>query len=62
MNALIHHLQEEHGCDCILLGHRPENSTAARLYISLGFIEVGRDEHEIVRKWCSAESQEASKE
>lgn len=50
MEKLINHIKEKHGCHKIVLGHRPENERAAGLYTSLGFIEVKRDEHEVIRE------------
>lgn len=50
MVELIRYLKEKHGCDRILLGHRPENERAARLYAALGFQEIDLDGREIVRE------------
>ncbi|RXZ78856.1 GNAT family N-acetyltransferase [Paenibacillaceae bacterium] len=50
MQELIRHLADQHGCDQIILGHRPDNVQAARLYASLGFEEIDRSGHEIIRK------------
>lgn len=50
MEALIRHIKEKHGCDKIVLGHRPENERAAELYVSLGFREVGLSGREIIRE------------
>lgn len=49
MIKLIAFIKEMHGCDKIILGHRVENELAARLYSSLGFKEISRNEHEITR-------------
>jgi diamine N-acetyltransferase len=50
MKELICHIKENHACDRIILGHRPENKRASDLYVSLGFIEVDRDEREVIRE------------
>ncbi|RJX39863.1 GNAT family N-acetyltransferase [Paenibacillus pinisoli] len=50
MKALIRYIREKHGCDTIVLGHRVENKQAAKLYDSVGFVEVSRDEHEVRRE------------
>ncbi|MFS0724932.1 GNAT family N-acetyltransferase [Paenibacillus sp. 1P07SE] len=50
MEALVRHIQDTHACDGIVLGHRPDNEQAARLYAFLGFEEVDRDEREIIRR------------
>lgn len=50
MNALIHFIEKEHSCVKIVLGHRPENERASDLYRALGFIEVDRDNTEVIRE------------
>ncbi|MCR2805931.1 GNAT family N-acetyltransferase [Paenibacillus soyae] len=50
MEELLRHMKEKHGCDRIRLGHRPENERAARLYASLDFREIERNDREIVRE------------
>jgi diamine N-acetyltransferase len=50
MEELIHYMKEKHRCVRIVLGHRPDNERAARLYASLGFLEVDRTEGEIIRE------------
>ncbi|MCM3629572.1 GNAT family N-acetyltransferase [Paenibacillus glycanilyticus] len=50
MLAVVEHIREQHGCKVILLGHRPNNDRAARLYASLGFKEVDRTEYEVIRQ------------
>lgn len=50
MGQLISHIAGKHACEKIMLGHRPENVPASRLYASLGFIEVSRDEREVIRE------------
>ncbi|RIE00988.1 GNAT family N-acetyltransferase [Cohnella faecalis] len=50
MEELIRYMKEKHGCDKIVLGHRTENKRASNLYASLGFVEVGRDEREVIRE------------
>lgn len=55
MKKLIAYIQQKHACSKIVLGHRPENTRAANLYASLGFIETGREEHEVIRELRLAE-------
>ncbi|WP_082650978.1 GNAT family N-acetyltransferase [Paenibacillus etheri] len=50
MDALIRYIKAEHHCDKIVIGHRIENEHASNLYTSLGFVEVSRDEVEVVRE------------
>lgn len=50
MEELIRCIRDKSPCNKIRLGHRPENKRASRLYASLGFAEVSRDEHEVVRE------------
>lgn len=50
MQALIHYLQTVNHSDKIVIGHRIENERASKLYASLGFVEVHRDEIEIIRE------------
>jgi diamine N-acetyltransferase len=50
MEELIRYIKEKHACNKIVLGHRPENKRASNLYASLDFVEVGRDEREVVRE------------
>src|SRR5690606_8422391 len=50
MEELIHYIKEKHACHKIALGHRPENIQAFSLYASFGFVEVDRDEREVVRE------------
>lgn len=50
MEELISYIAEQHGCDALLLGHRPDNEPASRLYESLGFEAIGHSEHEIIRR------------
>ncbi|MFD0713098.1 GNAT family N-acetyltransferase [Paenibacillus sp. GCM10027626] len=50
MQRLIHYMHERHHCPKIVLGHRPNNMRAAALYASLGFDEVMRTGHEIIRE------------
>jgi Ser/Thr protein kinase RdoA (MazF antagonist)/ribosomal protein S18 acetylase RimI-like enzyme len=55
MEALIRYMEDEHNCERIVLGHRPENERASSLYASLGFIEVDRNDREIIRQRVSSE-------
>ncbi|MHA7966170.1 GNAT family N-acetyltransferase [Paenibacillus sp. CAU 1782] len=50
MLALTAHLRELDVSDRIRLGHRPANERAARLYSSVGFEEIGREGHEVIRE------------
>lgn len=50
MKELIRYIKEKHNCNKIVLGHRSENQRASNLYVSLGFIEVSRDEREVIRE------------
>lgn len=50
MAALLSHLRECKRSDRIRLGHRPENEHAARLYASMGFEEIDRQGHEVIRE------------
>lgn len=50
MVELIRYMKEKHDCEKIVLGHRPENERTSRLYTSLGFEQVDRNEHEIIRE------------
>lgn len=50
MLALIAHLRKLRLSDRLRLGHRPENERAARLYSSVGFEEIGREGHEVIRE------------
>lgn len=50
MEQLIGYIAAKHACEKIMLGHRPENVPASRLYASLGFVEVSRDEREVIRE------------
>lgn len=50
MDALIRTIKAEHHCDTIVIGHRIENECASNLYTSLGFVEVSRDEVEVIRE------------
>lgn len=50
MDALIRTIKAEHHCDKIVIGHRIENERASNLYTSLGFVEVSRDEVEVIRE------------
>jgi Ser/Thr protein kinase RdoA (MazF antagonist) len=50
MEELIRHMTEKHGCDRIVLGHRPENETASRFYASLGFREINSNTNEVLRE------------
>ncbi|OMD61157.1 GNAT family N-acetyltransferase [Paenibacillus odorifer] len=49
MDTLIRYIKAEHHCDKIVIGHRIENERATNLYTSLGFVEVSRDEFEVIR-------------
>jgi diamine N-acetyltransferase len=49
MREIIDLLKDQYGCRRVKLGHRPNNTVAARLYESLGFREVGRTEKEVIR-------------
>lgn len=42
-------IMTRHQCKKIIIGHRPENDVAAKLYDSLGFHEIDRNDEEIVR-------------
>jgi len=55
MKELMRHITEKHACDKIVLGHRPNNLQAANLYASLGFEEISRSDHEVVREWRDLE-------
>lgn len=50
MDALIRTIKAEHHCDKIVIGHRIENERASNLYTSLGFVEMSRDEVEVIRE------------
>jgi len=50
MEELICYIKDKHACNKIVLGHRPENQRASNLYASLGFVEVGHDDREVVRE------------
>ncbi|WP_168118863.1 GNAT family N-acetyltransferase [Paenibacillus sp. HB172176] len=50
ISELITFMKAEHDCDTIYLGHRGENIAAEKLYESLGFMEVERNEREVVRR------------
>ncbi|WP_246317509.1 GNAT family N-acetyltransferase [Paenibacillus agri] len=50
MRALLRTIQEKHACDKIILGHRAENEVASRMYVSLGFAEISRNEGEVIRE------------
>lgn len=56
MQLLIAKLAARPGCRRVLLGHRPNNAAAAALYTALGFVEIDRDDHEIVRALALAEA------
>ncbi|NWF61643.1 MAG: GNAT family N-acetyltransferase [Fischerella sp.] len=45
MQAVIKLLQEKPGCKEILIGYKPENVVAEKLYLSLGFQKTGLIEH-----------------
>ncbi|HSC81675.1 MAG TPA: GNAT family N-acetyltransferase [Chitinolyticbacter sp.] len=49
MQALTARLAARPGCRRVLLGHRSSNAAAAALYAALGFVEIDRDGHEIIR-------------
>jgi len=55
MKELMRYMKEMHACDKIVLGHRPNNEHAASLYASLGFEEVSRSNHEMIREWRDSE-------
>lgn len=64
MEQLIRYMAEQHACKKIMLGHRPDNEPASRLYASLGFNETGRDEREVIRvleiaEVCDGEASQA---
>ncbi|BBI31000.1 GNAT family N-acetyltransferase [Cohnella abietis] len=50
MEELVRTIKEKYDCDKIVLGHRPENERASRLYDSLGFEEVSQNEREVIRE------------
>ncbi|MFC3746602.1 GNAT family N-acetyltransferase [Paenibacillus sp. GCM10012306] len=50
MKSLLRTIQEKHACDKIMLGHRMENEVASRMYASLGFAEISRNEDEVIRE------------
>lgn len=56
LKELIRYIKEKHDCHKIVLGHRPENKRASNLYASLGFVEVRRDEREIIRELILSKS------
>ncbi|OMF37852.1 GNAT family N-acetyltransferase [Paenibacillus sp. FSL H8-0548] len=64
MLELMHHMKEKHGCDQIRLGHRYDNERASKLYASLGFEEIDRNDHEVIRqlKLSSFSSENAGSE
>lgn len=49
MRQLMRHMIEKHGCDTLILGHRPNNTIAAALYESLGFKVIDQTDDEIIR-------------
>jgi len=49
LRNIIDLLRDQHGCQSIKVGHRPDNTAAAKLYESLGFREIGRTGKEIIR-------------
>lgn len=52
MKLLTQWIREHHSCTKILLGHRPNNIVAAKLYESLGYVENGLDiGGEVVREY-----------
>jgi diamine N-acetyltransferase len=50
MQELVKHIHNEHQCEVIRLGHRPNNERAAHLYASLGFTEINQTEYEVIRQ------------
>lgn len=50
MEALIRYIKAEDHCDKVVIAHRIENERASNLYTALGFVEVDRDEREVIRE------------
>ncbi|WP_176216878.1 GNAT family N-acetyltransferase [Andreprevotia lacus] len=48
MQALLAYFSAQRACRRILLGHRPENLSAARLYASFGFVPLRETPQEII--------------
>ncbi|KKC49992.1 GNAT family acetyltransferase [Paenibacillus sp. D9] len=51
MKELMRYIEDKQWGGTIKLGHRCDNMRASRLYASLGFAEISRDEREVVREW-----------
>lgn len=51
MIELINYMRTNYGCDRLMIGHRPNNIAAGRLYNSLGFMKVSEElvDGEVVR-------------
>jgi len=51
MVELIHYMKENYACDRLMLGHRPNNVIASKLYDSIGFAKVSEElvDGEVVR-------------
>jgi len=41
LKKIVNHIRVLHECDEIMIGHKPDNMIAARLYERVGFIETG---------------------
>jgi diamine N-acetyltransferase len=52
LQKLIEHIKQTHQVNRILIGHKPENVIAGRLYEKVGFQDTGKRFHqEIVREY-----------
>lgn len=49
MIKLIQYMKENYACDRLMIGHRPNNVVASKLYQSLGFVKVGEVDGEVIR-------------
>jgi len=49
MLELIRYMRTNYACDRWMIGHRPNNAAAGKLYESLGFIKAGEVDGEIIR-------------
>ena len=52
MIQLIGHIRHEHRCEKIMIGHKPDNEIAGRLYESVGFQDTGKMiNHEMIKEY-----------
>lgn len=51
MIELIHYIRTNYACDRLMIGHRPNNAAASKLYESLGFVKASEEvvDGEIIR-------------